>query len=114
MSSYNAMDKVIDNLWVGTHIAAQDAELLQRNGVKSILTVMRGKLAITKVRCLLWIYLSSPYTDISWKPFARHQIPLDDTDDADALVHFPACNHWIDTEIKKGRGVLVHCQVLWI
>ncbi|KIJ36307.1 hypothetical protein M422DRAFT_212249 [Sphaerobolus stellatus SS14] len=91
MSAYNQMDMVIENLWIGTHIAALNAELLQKHGIKSILTVMRGKLAISK-------------------PFSRHQILLDDTDDADALAHFPACNQWIDAEIKKGRGVLVHCQ----
>lgn len=45
------------------------------------------------------------------KLFIRHQVPLDDTAETDALVYFPACIEWIDSEITKGRGVLVHCQV---
>lgn len=43
------MDKVIDNLWVGSLAAALDSNLLHDNGITSILTVMRGKLAIHKV-----------------------------------------------------------------
>lgn len=53
MSDHNPMDKVIDNLWIGTHLAALDADLLHKNGINSILTVMRGKLAIQKVRVSL-------------------------------------------------------------
>ncbi|KAF8583306.1 hypothetical protein K439DRAFT_1412331 [Ramaria rubella] len=85
------MDRVTDNLWIGSLAAALDADLLHKNGIKSVLSVMRGRIAIQK-------------------PFARYQVLLDDTDEADALVHFPACIEWIDSQIKKGRGVLVHCQ----
>lgn len=45
------------------------------------------------------------------KSFNRHQILLDDVAGSDALIHFPACIEWIDSELKKDRGVLVHCQV---
>ena len=43
------MDKVIDNLWIGSLAAALDSDLLHKNGISSILTVMRGRLAIHKV-----------------------------------------------------------------
>jgi dual specificity phosphatase 12 len=46
------MDKVIDNLWIGSLAAALDAELLHKNGIKSILTAMRGRIAIQKVRIM--------------------------------------------------------------
>ncbi|KAF8492512.1 hypothetical protein JB92DRAFT_2751557 [Gautieria morchelliformis] len=86
------MDKVIDNLWIGSLAAARDPDLLHNNGITSILSVMRGRFAIHK-------------------SFTRHQVLLDDTTVSDAIVHFPVCIEWIDSELKKGRGVLVHCQV---
>ena len=42
--------------------------------------------------------------------FIRHQIMLDDTEDADVLVHLLPSIHFIQAELDKGRGVLVHCQ----
>lgn len=42
--------------------------------------------------------------------FIRHQILLDDTEDADVLVHLLPSIHFIEAELDKGRGVLVHCQ----
>ena len=42
--------------------------------------------------------------------FIRHQIMLDDTEDADVLVHLLPSIHFIQAELGKGRGVLVHCQ----
>ena len=38
------------------------------------------------------------------------QIMLDDTEDADVLVHLLPSIHFIQAELDKGRGVLVHCQ----
>ena len=35
---------------------------------------------------------------------------LDDTEDADVLVHLLPSIHFIQAELDKGRGVLVHCQ----
>ena len=42
--------------------------------------------------------------------FIRHQIQLDDTEDADILTHFLPSIHFIQAELDKGRGVLVHCH----
>jgi dual specificity phosphatase 12 len=41
------------------------------------------------------------------KALIRHQIILDDSHDADILL--PAVR-FIEGELEKGRGVLVHCQ----
>lgn len=45
-----------------------------------------------------------------FKTFIRHQILVDDTEDADILTHFLPSIHFIQAELDKGRGVLVHCQ----
>lgn len=42
--------------------------------------------------------------------FIRHQILLDDTAEEDVLVHFIPAITFIQAELDKGRGVLVHCQ----
>lgn len=43
------------------------------------------------------------------KTFTRHQVELDDDEEADALGFFPQCIAFIQAELDKGRGVLVHC-----
>lgn len=40
----------------------------------------------------------------------RHQINIDDVDEEDVLVHFMPAIAFIQAELDKGRGVLVHCQ----
>lgn len=42
--------------------------------------------------------------------FIHHQILLDDSEDADILVHLLPSIHFIQAELDKGRGVLVHCH----
>jgi dual specificity phosphatase 12 len=42
--------------------------------------------------------------------FIQHQILLDDTEDADVLRHLLPSIHFIQAELDKGRGVLVHCH----
>ncbi|TFK34431.1 hypothetical protein BDQ12DRAFT_689589 [Crucibulum laeve] len=44
------------------------------------------------------------------KTFIRHQILLDDTENEDILIHLLPSIHFIQAELEKGRGVLVHCQ----
>jgi dual specificity phosphatase 12 len=45
-----------------------------------------------------------------YQAFIRHQINIDDTDEEDVLVHFLPSIAFIQAELDKGRGVLVHCQ----
>jgi hypothetical protein len=45
-----------------------------------------------------------------FQTFIRHQILIDDEEDADILVHFIPAITFIQAEMDKGRGVLVHCQ----
>ncbi|KZS93916.1 hypothetical protein SISNIDRAFT_410716 [Sistotremastrum niveocremeum HHB9708] len=87
-----SMDQVVPNLWIGDLAAALDADLLRSNNIGSILTVMRGKVNIPP-------------------NFIKYQVPLDDTEDADALSVFPMCIAWIDKELEKEKGILIHCQV---
>jgi dual specificity phosphatase 12 len=85
------MDQVIPGLWIGGLLAALDTETLKANNIFSVLTAMRGKISIHET-------------------FIKHQILLDDTEEQDVLVHFIPAITFIQTELDKGRGVLVHCQ----
>ncbi len=85
------MDEIIPNLWVGDLPSAMSVQKLKENKIFSILTAMRGRITIHET-------------------FIRHQILLDDEPDADVLMHFLPSINFIDQELDKGRGVLVHCQ----
>lgn len=60
MSDYNDMDMIMDNLWIGSLKAALDSEQLQRNSIKSILSVMRGKISIPKA--CFYTFISDIYS----------------------------------------------------
>lgn len=85
------MDEIIPGLWIGDLPSALDVKNLKANKIFSILSAMRGKITIHET-------------------FIRHQILLDDTAEADILAHFLPSITFIQTELDKGRGVLVHCQ----
>ncbi|KAF8636906.1 hypothetical protein AX17_003157 [Amanita inopinata Kibby_2008] len=85
------MDEIIPGLWIGDLPSALDVKYLRTHKIYSILSAMRGRITINET-------------------FIRHQISLDDTEDADVLVHLLPSIHFIQAELDKGRGVLVHCQ----
>lgn len=85
------MDEIIPGLWIGDLQCTKNVENLKAHGIFSILTAMRGRITIHET-------------------FIRHQIQLDDTEDADVMTHFLPSIHFIQAELDKGRGVLVHCQ----
>ncbi|KAJ7108682.1 hypothetical protein C8R44DRAFT_803346 [Mycena epipterygia] len=85
------MDEIIPGLWVGDLPSATDTQTLKSNKIFSILSAMRGRVTINET-------------------FVRHQILLDDTAEEDVLVHFIPAITFIQAELDKGRGVLVHCQ----
>ncbi|KAH9478381.1 Dual specificity protein phosphatase MPK-4 [Psilocybe cubensis] len=85
------MDEIIPGLWIGDLASALDVEELKSHSIFSILSAMRGRVTIHET-------------------FIRHQIKLDDTEDEDILTHFLPSINFIQEELDKGRGVLVHCQ----
>ncbi|KAM5536132.1 hypothetical protein V8D89_010231 [Ganoderma adspersum] len=86
-----SMDEIVPNLWVGDLSSALNTETLRTHNIRSVLTAMRGRVSIHET-------------------FIRHQINLDDTEDADILQHFVPSIAFIQAELDKGWGVLVHCQ----
>ncbi|KAJ2915505.1 hypothetical protein MD484_g4924, partial [Candolleomyces efflorescens] len=84
------MNEVIPGLWIGDLPSALDTANLKANRIQSVLSAMRGLVTVHET-------------------FIRHQVVLDDVEDADVLVHLEACNQFIGAQLSKGRGVLVHC-----
>ncbi|KZT02973.1 uncharacterized protein LAESUDRAFT_660706 [Laetiporus sulphureus 93-53] len=76
------MDEIIPNLWIGDLPSALDTEILKSHNIRSVLT----------------------------QTFTRLQINLDDTEDEDILAHLVPALSFIEAELDKGWGVLVHCQ----
>ncbi|KNZ78667.1 Dual specificity protein phosphatase 12 [Termitomyces sp. J132] len=85
------MDEVTPGLWIGDLASALNVEKLRTHGIYSILSAMRGRLTIQET-------------------FIQHQVLLDDTEDTDILQHLLPSIHFIEAELNKGRGVLVHCH----
>ncbi|KAH9917674.1 uncharacterized protein BXZ73DRAFT_92353 [Epithele typhae] len=86
-----SMDEIVPNLWVGDLPSALDAENLRAHNIRSVLTAMRGRVSIHET-------------------FIRHQINIDDTETSDILQYFVPAITFIQAELDKGYGVLVHCQ----
>lgn len=103
------MDQVIQNLWLGDISSVADVENLKKNNIRSILSAVRGKLAVQAVRV-------SPQRSTDSKSlspqqaFTHKQIEIDDTDEEDILNHLTASISFIEAELEKGHGILVHCQ----
>ncbi|KAJ3501079.1 hypothetical protein NMY22_g19046 [Coprinellus aureogranulatus] len=85
------MNEIVPNLWLGDLLSALNMKILRKKGVGSVLSVMRGRVSVHET-------------------FIRHQVALDDMEDEDILVHMSPCIKFIEKELAKGHGVLVHCQ----
>jgi dual specificity phosphatase 12 len=59
---YHHMDHIIPGLWIGDLHSATDGKTLTANNIRSILTVMRGRLSIPEVAPMLRITLT--YTQL--------------------------------------------------
>ncbi|KAI0642554.1 hypothetical protein C8Q79DRAFT_982660 [Trametes meyenii] len=86
-----SMNEVIPNLWIGDLPSALNAENLKAHNIRSVLTAMRGRVSINET-------------------FVRHQINIDDTENSDILQHFVPAITFIQAELDKEHGILVHCQ----
>ncbi|THG95886.1 hypothetical protein EW026_g5841 [Hermanssonia centrifuga] len=86
----SGMNEVIPNLWLGDLRTALKVDLLRSRNIHSVLSVMRGKVTVSET-------------------FNRQQIQLDDTEDEDVLKHLVSAITFIQAELDKNRGVLVHC-----
>ena len=105
---YNHMDEVVHNLWIGDIQSSKDVEQLKAHNIHSVLTAMRGRVSIHVVgHCAhdqLFMTLKRSQT------LKRLQILLDDTAEADILQHLIPSITFIEAELEKDRGILVHCQ----
>ncbi|KAL4079485.1 hypothetical protein J3A83DRAFT_4085933 [Scleroderma citrinum] len=84
------MDEVVPRLWIGDLPSALDVQGLKAKKIFSVVTAMRGKVTINAT--------------------FKYQINIDDSADEDVLVHFLPSISFIQRELDRGRGVLVHCQ----
>ncbi|KAF9006557.1 protein-tyrosine phosphatase-like protein [Cyathus striatus] len=88
------IDAVIPNrLFLGNIDAARSTRSLQERRITHILSV-----------CTDAIPAELPESGIT-----HMRIPVEDVDYADLLIHLPAACHFIDTALRQGGVVLVHC-----
>ncbi|KDQ08484.1 hypothetical protein BOTBODRAFT_191750 [Botryobasidium botryosum FD-172 SS1] len=89
-SEYRTMDQIIPNLWVGDFEAALDTELLEKHGIKYVLSAVQG----IRVN----------------KKFIQHKCDLLDTEYSDLFTFLPRAVSFIENALGKSEGVLVHCH----
>ncbi|CDW74386.1 UNKNOWN [Stylonychia lemnae] len=89
--SVSAMNKIIDNLWLGDMVGAYNKFLLKRNGITHILTVAQG------------IMPKFP-TQFHYKI-----INILDMPSANLKQHFQSCIKFIKDAVAEGGTVYVHC-----
>jgi dual specificity phosphatase 12 len=103
------MQQVVPFLWIGDINAAHNDAALRTKGIRSVLTAMQGELAVHPVR-LIAAFVHITYLTIRCgQTFLRHTVPINDQDDVDVLTYLTPAIAFIQAEIDKGYGVLVHC-----
>ncbi|KAF9444655.1 phosphatases II [Macrolepiota fuliginosa MF-IS2] len=81
-------------LYIGSLAAVQDKEMLREHRVTHLVQVL----------------------DVPWLPasekdgFSTYRISIDDAITVDIRPHLEAACNYIDTSLRSGRNVLVHCQ----
>ncbi|PIA14308.1 dual specificity phosphatase 12 [Coemansia reversa NRRL 1564] len=86
------MDEVAKGLYVGSSMAETDKQKLDKCGITHILSV------------------ASRYAPSHPKDFIYKLVSVDDLPEENLIQHFPECNEFIDSTLRSGGRVLVHCM----
>ena len=86
---FNDMDEIVDNIWLGNYIAAKDKDLLKKQGIKKVLTVMDDYGPIYENN-----------------EFIHKKFLVDDINLQNIIQYFGECLNFIKGEEK----ILVHCM----
>jgi len=87
----SAMNKILDQMWLGDMSAAYNKIILKKHGITHILTVASG------------IPPKFPSN------FAYKVVTILDSPSANLKAHFQACIKFIKICIEQGGTILVHC-----
>ena len=90
MITFNDMDEIDENLWLGNIYAAENITELKNKGIKKILTVMNG---------------FKPKIPLK-EEFIHKQFEIKDLSNQNIIQYFGDCLNFI----KGDEKVLVHCQ----
>lgn len=86
------VDEIINGLFVGNLETTKDINFLSRNGIKYVLSLTGSN-----------VYLDP-------KKYNHIQFKITDSPYQDIITLFDPCYDFIDDGIKRGVGVLVHCD----
>ncbi|KAJ7779327.1 protein-tyrosine phosphatase-like protein [Mycena maculata] len=88
--------EILPNLFLGSQAGALNLDLLRRNGITHILSVM--------------VLDPTQTAQQKGNSFQRMNIPVQDWPDEELVTHFKSANSFIDdARTTSGEGVLVHC-----
>jgi dual specificity phosphatase 12 len=105
------MDEVVPGLWIGDMRSALDVEGLKERNIFSIVSAMRGKVTIHAV-CITSATVALCFEEESEaEPDIETNRRLSSTKSTSTIANRKTSSiSFIQTELDKGHGVLVHCQ----
>jgi hypothetical protein len=86
------VDEIVKGLYIGNIMVTKDIKFLSTHGIKSVLSVTNSP-----------VFLDP-------KKFEHLQFKISDFPYQDIITFFDVCNTFIDASLKRGVGVLVHCD----
>jgi len=100
------MQEIVPGLWLGSQEALFDEDLLGRNEISHIITVMRTYVDEDGVR--VPCPSSQPHQFLQ-RGITRLIVPVEDSATETLIQHFPRVTEFIMTALRAGGQVLVHC-----
>ena len=89
MNMYNNLDLIADNIWLGNYFSSKDIEVLKKEGIEKVLTIMDDFGPVYKNN-----------------DFIHKKIEIDDVETENIIQYFGECFNFI----KDNKKILVHCM----
>lgn len=90
---------IVDGLWLGGRLAAQNWEFLEHNRISCVLNVTSDVTSYYENQ-------EAP----TGETFLYRRVQVEDSEKSDLKQHFAESSSWIAEQLGAGRSVLVHCK----
>lgn len=103
------MDKVSDNLYVGSLHTLSSPRDLVRAGITHVVSLLRDETTLRDMSRFPASLTSSTKTPADVAGFRHLHIQIDDDDEEDIIKYFAVVNAFVDHARQQGGNVLIHC-----
>ena len=89
MNMFNNLDLITDNIWLGNYFSSKNIEVLKKEGIEKVLTIMDDFGPVYKNN-----------------DFIHKKIEIDDVETENIIQYFGECLNFM----KDNKKILVHCM----